>query len=118
MEQLYEWAIIPPLKLTAYVNYKPVKNVFIKLYAIHTGSRDRFEVNSKGTYNEGEGRVKPVTLFNLNAGLNLKRFSYGLGIENLFNNTYYTVQSQLVVRDAEYTHGNGRLITLTLGYKF
>lgn len=113
---------IPPLKITGYIFYRPNKQLYIKLYGMHTGARDRFGVQTegknKGKYEEGEGIVKPVTLFNLNAGLNLKKFTYAVGVENLLNSTYYTVQSQLVARDTEYTHGNGRMITFSMTYRF
>lgn len=56
--------------------------------------------------------------YRLNAGLTVDKFTYTLGIENLLNTTYYTVQSQLVARDNEYTHGNGRVINLSMTYRF
>ncbi len=113
---------IPPAKLTASLTYRPTKNTFLRLHLINTGSRDRFEMkagkNGVRTYDEGEGRVEPVTLVNLNAGLNLGKMTYGIGVENLFNNNYYTVQSQLIARDAEYVRGNGRIVTLSGTYRF
>ncbi|WP_297720330.1 TonB-dependent receptor [uncultured Porphyromonas sp.] len=89
-----------------------------KRQGMYTGARDRFAKNEKGKYTEGEGKVTPVTLLHLNAGLTVHKFTYTLGIENLLNTTYYTVQSQLVARDTEYTHGNGRVITLSMTYRF
>lgn len=109
---------IPPMKITAYINCRPTKYSYIRLYGMYTGARDRFARNEKGKYNEGEGKVSPVTLLHLNAGLTVDKFTYTLGIENLLNTTYYTVQSQLVARDNEYTHGNGRVINLSMTYRF
>ena len=109
---------IPPMKITAYINCRPTKHSYIRLYGMYTGARDRFAANDKGKYAEGEGKVTPVTLLHLNAGLTIDKFTYTLGIENLLNTTYYTVQSQLVARDNEYTHGNGRVINLSMTYRF
>ena len=113
---------IPPAKLTASLTYRPTKNTFLRMHLINTGSRDRFEMkagkNGVRTYDEGEGKVEPVTLVNLNAGFNLGKMTYGIGVENLFNNNYYTVQSQFIARDAEYVRGNGRIVTLSGTYRF
>ena len=114
---------IPPLKVTAHVSYRPLKDLTLRLFALHTGSRDRFAPTTNpatgvSQYEEGEGPVKPITLLSLQGNYRLGAFTLGLGVENLLNTSYYPIQSQLVARDAEYTQGNGRMITLSLGYRF
>jgi len=114
---------IPPLKVTAHVSYRPLKDLALRLFALHTGSRDRFAPTTNPAtgvrqYEEGEGPVKPITLLSLQGNYRLGAFTLGLGVENLLNTSYYPIQSQLVARDAEYTQGNGRMITLSLGYRF
>lgn len=114
---------IPPLKVTAHVSYRPLKDLALRLFALHTGSRDRFAPTTNpatgvSQYEEGEGPVKPITLLSLQGNYRLGAFILGLGVENLLNTSYYPIQSQLVARDAEYTQGNGRMITLSLGYRF
>ena len=114
---------IPPLKVTAHVSYRPLKDLALRLFALHTGSRDRFVPTTNpatgvSQYEEGEGPVKPITLLSLQGNYRLGAFTLGLGVENLLNTSYYPIQSQLVARDAEYTQGNGRMITLSLGYRF
>ena len=114
---------IPPLKVTAHVSYRPLKDLALRLFALHTGSRDRFAPTTNpatgvSQYEEGEGPVKPITLLSLQGNYRLGAFTLGLGVENLLNTSYYPIQSQLVARDAEYTQGNGRMITLSLGYRF
>jgi iron complex outermembrane receptor protein len=42
----------------------------------------------------------------------------GLGVENLFNKTYFTPTSMYTARDAEYVRGNGRYYTLTLSFRY
>ncbi|MGV4413093.1 TonB-dependent receptor [Chryseobacterium sp. T1] len=109
---------IPASKTTLYASYKPSTNSYINLYYIHTGKRDRFQTNAKGAYEEGEGRVNSIDLFNLSAGFTHKNVTYSLGVENLFDKAYYTPSSMLIARNAEYARGNGRYVTLSLGYKF
>jgi len=114
---------IPPLKLTAHVSYRPIKDLSLRLFALHTGSRDRFAPKTNPTtqesqYAEGEGVVKPISLLSLQGAYRLGAFTVGLGVENLLNTTYYPIQSQLVARDAEYTQGNGRMVTLSLSYRY
>lgn len=109
---------IPASKLMLNISYKPIKDSFVNLYYVYTGKRDRFNKNDKGLYNEGEGVVKSISLFNLTAGFKYKTISYGLGIENLLDKTYYTSSSMLMARDDEYARGNGRVIHLNLEYRF
>ncbi|NAW52271.1 TonB-dependent receptor [Elizabethkingia argentiflava] len=109
---------IPASKTTMYLSFKPVKQSYFNLYYIHTGTRDRFTLNSKGVYNEGEGKVNPIDLFNFSSGYTLDKITYGIAVENLFNKSYYTPVSMLVARNTEYARGNGRYITLSMTYKF
>lgn len=109
---------IPAPKMTMHLHYSPVKHAYLMLQYLHTGSRNRFAPNAKGVYNEGEGIVKPIDVFNLSAGINFKHWHLNLGIENLLNKSYYTPASMLMARDAEYARANGRYMTLTATYKY
>jgi iron complex outermembrane receptor protein len=91
----------------------------LKLFWVYTGSRDRFDVRSTGLYANSEGPVKPVSLFNLSAGYRFNsKWSAGLGVENLLNNSYYPVVSQYRAIDAEYVRGNGATMSLNVNYNF
>lgn len=110
---------IAPPKATAYLGYRPLSSLDMKLYWVHTGSRDRFDVRSNGLYANSEGFVKPVNIFNLSAGYRLNsRWSAGLGVENLLNESYYPVASQYRAIDAEYVRGNGATMSLNVSYNF
>ena len=109
---------IPAAKLAMYVNYEPVKHTYLNVQYIHTGKRSRFEPDNKGVYEEGAGVVSPINLVNLNAGVDIKSWNFNLGISNLLNYTYYTPASMLMARNAEYAHGDGRNITLSVTYKY
>jgi iron complex outermembrane recepter protein len=110
---------IAPAKATGFVNYHPIAALNLQLSAVSTGSRDRFDPRSTGTYGLSEGPVKPVTYFNFNAGYAINTsFSLAMGVENLFNQAYYPSRSQYRVQDLEYVRGNGARLSLNLGYKF
>lgn len=110
---------IAPAKATAYLNYNPSSKMDIQLSWTNTGARDRFDKNDKGLYNNSEGPVKSVDLFNLSAGYAINtQWKVGLGVENLFNKSYYPVVSQYRALDADYVRGNGISSTLSIGYKF
>jgi iron complex outermembrane receptor protein len=110
---------IMPLKATGFISYNPITAVNLQLSTVHTGSRNRFQPRSNGVYGLSEGPVKDVTYFNFNAGYKInKSFNVGLGIENLFNQSYYPPRSQYRVQDLEYVQGNGARFNLSFGYKF
>lgn len=109
---------IMPLKATGFISYSPIAALNLQLSTIHTGSRNRFAPKN-GVYNGGEAPVKPVTYFNFNGGYKINQsFNVALGIENLFNQSYFPPRSQYRVLDAEYVRGTGAHFTLSLGYKF
>lgn len=107
---------IPAPKLTLFTTLTPVENLAVNLMYTHTSERNRFqpELNNSGNlvYKEGEGKVSPIDLFNLSANYKMKNVRVSLGIENLFNKTYYTSSSMLMARNNEYARGNGRYYTL------
>lgn len=109
---------IPAAKFAMYIDYAPIKNMYMQLHYVHTGDRNRFDTTGKGTYNEGEGKVSSINLLNFSTGISLKDWELNLGISNLLNNTYYTPASMLMARDAEYAHADGRKITLTATFKY
>ncbi len=110
---------IAPPKATGYLGYKPVTALDMKLFWVYTGSRDRFSVRSNGLYANSEGSVKPIHLFNFAASYKFNTaFSAGLGVENLFNKSYYPVVSQYRAIDAEYVRGIGATMNLNVYYNF
>lgn len=110
---------IAPPKATGFINYKPNEQFNVQLFWIHTGSRDRFPLNTKGKYNNSEGPISPVDLFNLSGNYVLNsKWKIGFGIENIFNTSYYPTVSQYRALDAEYVKGSGTVASLNLHYQF
>lgn len=111
--------IMPP-KATGFIAYQPFSALNMQLSTVYTGSRNRFVVRpDTGKFGLSEAPVKEVIWFNFNAGYRInKSFNIGLGIENLFNQSYYPPRSQYRAADLEYVQGNGARFNLSLGYQF
>ncbi|MGA6118546.1 TonB-dependent receptor [Sphingobacterium anhuiense] len=110
---------IAPPKATGFLSYKPNQQLNLQLFWIHTGARDRFALNDKGKYNNSEGPISNVDLFNLSGNYNLnKNWKIGFGVENIFNTSYYPTVSQYRALDAEYVKGSGTVTSLNLHYQF
>lgn len=111
-------ARIAPPKATGYVYYTPGK-LSIQLFWLNTGDRNRFERNTNGLYKANEGPVKAVNLFNLSAAYTFNQnWSAGLGVENIFNETYYPATSQYGANNATYFRGPGTVSSFNISYKF
>lgn len=104
---------IPPFKTTAFIQYKK-KNVWdAMLTATFNGPRIPFAPSSGGGYSYGQGPVYAFHIFNLNANYHITQNTrLSLGIENLFNEDYYTPISQWSSRDSDYVKGTGARATL------
>ena len=80
--------------------------------------RDRFAKNTAGSYDPYKGRVNAYHLVNTLIGYQLnKTTAINLGIENLFNENYYTARSQWFARNDSYIKGKGASYRLTLNVK-
>lgn len=110
---------IAPPKATAFIYYKPTSKWNLQLFWVHTGERDRFELNENGVYNNSEGPIKEIDLFNFSGSYKFnKNWSLSLGMENLLNKNYFTTLSQYSALDASYVRGNGMTANLNLHFKF
>ncbi len=86
---------------------------------MYSFKRDKFEPAATGKYDEGEGPVKAFSIFNFQGSYKVNSLmSVGLGIENIFNTSYFTPTSMYTARDAEYVRGNGRYYTVSLSFNY
>ena len=80
--------------------------------------RDRFARNSSGSYDPYKAPVKAYNLFNSSIGYNFNESTaLNLGIENMFNEDYFTARSQWGAFNDSYTKGKGASYRLTLNVK-
>lgn len=110
---------IAPPKLTGYVDYSILPGK-LNMLLQYTGimGRDRFSKNASGSYDPYKAPVKSYHLFNTSFGYHFNEMtSLNLGIENLFNQDYFTARSQWGAFNDSYTKGKGAAYRLTLNVK-
>lgn len=101
---------ISPLKLTAYVEHATTRRWSNRLQAMVVGDRDRFD----GT-GFGRGPVESYTILDLTSSWQLPQGDLTLAVNNLLNEDYFPVISQIYNFDTQYTQGPGRSVMLTYG---
>ncbi len=105
---------VPPLKLTAYLQYQPSEAWSNRLQATYVGSED---YRLDGVASFGRREVDSYTTVDLISDYRLSNAdTLSLGIENLFNRNYYPLYSQLMRSSSNTSHLPGPGTTLTLGY--
>lgn len=106
-------------KLTGHIDYAVMPgrlNVLIQYTGIL--NRDRFARNSSGSYDPYKAPVKHYHLFNGSVGYNFNEStSLNVGIENMFNEDYFTARSQYGAFNDSYTKGKGASYRLSLNVK-
>lgn len=110
---------ISPPKIAGYADYAilPGKlNVLVQYTSIMR--RNRFAKNSAGSYDPYKAPVTAYHLFNTSIGYNFNAStSLNLGIENMFNENYFTARSQWGAFNDSYTKGKGAAYRVTLNVK-
>ena len=102
---------IPPITLTAYVENETLPGWRNRLQMLYSGGRDR-AFDEDVDFRD----VDPYVVFDLISSVEIGKGTLNLGIQNLFNNQYFTATSQLLrLRTNEsYTAAPG--ITFSLKY--
>ena len=106
---------IPPLKLTAYLQYRPLPQWSNRLQATFFASHD-YRLNGVDSF--GRREVGSYTTVDL-----ISRYQIGrkdtvtVGIQNLFNRDYYPLYSQLLRNSNNTSHLPSAGITLTASYQ-
>lgn len=106
---------IMPQKFTSYIEYSPLRSLGMRMQWLYTADRKRFEKNAAGTYGYAESPVSSTNVLNFNTYYSInKKMKVSLGIENLLNNDYYTINSQWENDAYLYQKGNGTRATISL----
>ncbi len=95
---------IAPLKLTAYAEHQTRPNWANRLQAEHVGSRDRFD----GFNRFGLGEVDSYTVLDLVSSYKLRKGTLNFAVNNLLNEDYFPLISQVYNLDAQYSTAPGR----------
>ncbi|EYS93587.1 hypothetical protein CF68_26800 [Cupriavidus sp. SK-4] len=106
---------IPPLKLTAYVQYQPISTWSNRLQVTYYGGRD-YRLNDQNSF--GRREVSSYTTVDLISRYQVsKKDTITVGIENLFNRYYYPLYSQLMRNSNNTSRLPAAGITLTAMYQ-
>lgn len=99
---------INPTIFRSHIGYQFSPKWNARLSNTFSGNRKKFEANDGGGHSYGNA---PVNSFNTTSLFSSYQLTNNtkllLGIDNLFNEDYYTVRSQWAGRDYQYEKGNG-----------
>lgn len=105
---------IPPLKLTAYVEYRPAENWYYRLQSTTYGSKD---YRLKGQNGFARRDVTSYTSVDLISRWKIDaKNNVVMGVENLLNRQYYPLYSQLLRTDTNTSHLPAAGAVLKLAY--
>ena len=109
---------INPTIFRSYIGYAFSSKWNARLSSAFSGNRDKFDANDDGGYSYGNGPINSFSITSLFSSYQLtNNTKISLGIENLFNEDYYTVRSQWAGRNHQYEKGNGVNFKLALNIK-
>ena len=109
--------LISPPKFTATLDWQPTENSRLGIAYLYVGSRDRFEpVN--GAYIGTQGPVEHYNIVNLSSSYQINDWTLSLGVENLFNEDYYSARSQSFTFKGYNTKGLGTTMNVGVNYQF
>jgi iron complex outermembrane receptor protein len=103
---------IPPLKLTGYVEYAPLRKWRTRLYAVFSGERNRFPGSTAFT----ERQLKSFFLVDLTSDVDIGPGTLRIGLANLTNRMYFSRASALVPTGFNTSYSAAPGTTLSLGY--
>lgn len=106
---------IPPLKLTAYVEFSPTDRWDVRFQGLLSGDRD-YRLNGVASF--GRRDVKQYTTFDLVSRYRVSDADLvAVGVENLFNQQYLPVYSQLLRSNLNTSRVPANGATLTASYR-
>jgi len=87
--------LIPPSKLTAYVDYKATDKWSMLINCLAVGDRDHFLAKEDGLYKYGQAPVDGYTVVNFLTNYQVnKTIGFNVAVNNLFNADYFPSRSQ------------------------
>ena len=114
-DQFMNGSRISPAIFRTYITYQFSPKWNARLSSTFSGNRKKFDEKDGGGYSYGNGPVNSFITTNFFSSYQLtKATKLSLGIENLFNEDYYTVRSQWAGRNWQYEKGNGINLKVSL----
>lgn len=103
---------IPPIKLTAYVEYTPFSWWANRIQALYSGNHDPDSTQFGGA------AVRDYVLFDYYASFAVGPGKLVVSVENLFNEDYFPVISQASAVDYGFTKGPGRIVGVSYALRW
>ncbi|SFD18795.1 TonB-dependent receptor [Pseudoalteromonas denitrificans] len=105
-------------KGTMNLQWQASDNINLSLTYLYVGNRKRFDADENGNYAGDKGPINNYSIFNVSANYNINQWSVFSGIENLFNQDYYSARSQGYTYNGYNTKSLGTTITAGIKYHF
>ncbi|WP_336964610.1 TonB-dependent receptor [Sphingobium aquiterrae] len=107
---------IGPDQLNMAIEHDLTTDWLVRLQYNHSGSRNKFPTATVGSY--FTGRVRPVDRIDASTRFKVDAFDVSLGVNNLLNEDYYSVTSQMLNRNELYSKAQGRTVYIKLGLNY
>ncbi len=107
---------IAPEQLNAFVEHDVTPDWMVRTQLIHTGARNAFPDARVGSF--FTGRVEPTTRVDALTRVKVGNVDLSLGVNNLLNEDYFPVTSQMLNRNERYSKAEGRTLFLRLGVDY
>lgn len=109
---------ISPPKTAGFIRFiNNNERLNLRLQATAIGRRERFEKNSKGSYDTYKAPVEPYQIIDFSAKYQAKeKMNFFIAIENILNEDYFPARSQWFTQPSLYTKGKGA--SFNLGIQF
>lgn len=104
---------IPPLKLTAFIDYTPYDWWHLRFQGLYSGNRDPDSTQFGGTR-----AIDDFAVFDLYSAMDIGRGTLELGIENIFNTDYTPVINQAYDQPYAYARAPGTTVSVTYSVAF
>jgi iron complex outermembrane recepter protein len=102
---------------TLSATYRPQTNLSLTLRGLHSFERDRFSTDGVGSTTFGQGKVESFTTFDLITGYEVGKHQINVGIQNIFNEDYFSPLSYVYNFPSTYSKAPGTQISLTYKLK-
>jgi len=105
-------------KGTININWQPLDNAHLSLTYLYVGDRKKFEPVD-GLYVGDKGPISHYQIVNVSGSYTLaEQWSAFIGVENLFNQDYYSAKAQAYTYSGYNIKGLGTTVNLGINYNF
>lgn len=91
-------------------------NWLVRLQYNHSGTRNKFPGSAVGNYYTG--RVRSTERLDALTQFKVNNVDFSVGVNNLLNEDYYSITSQMINRNELYSKAEGRTVYLKLGVNY